>query len=529
MTSKITVILQARTGSKRLYGKVLLPICNHELVILCWKRIKMSGLKTIVAIPKKNEDDYLAQVLKKNGANFFRGESNNVLSRFKKISSNMNPEDILVRVTADNPVVDGFFIKQLISVFNRQRFEYFSAHDNLKSVPYGLQTELFKVKHLRESLSKDKFNLEHVTPNIRKKYLSKKKINIKSLKGLSNLQISIDNIHDFQRVKKIFSVFNNNYRINYLKLLTKFKKLSKQKEESFSKKSKYVLGTVQLGKKYFNNESITQQRANKILNFATKNGINFLDTAHDYGKAEKFIGNFCSKKKKTFHISTKLKNFLLKKNQPKNLIVNNVNESIFNSLKNLNTNVLDTYLVHDPKLLFRSKIVYNQLIRFLNCGIIKNIGASIYTPQEYYKLKKFKKISCVQIPFNLLDYRWVNILSRKQNKIKIFVRSIFLRGNIKKNRIKFPVFRKKYDYLISNLNKFNKEFGKRDLLELSISYVKAFKGINYFIFGVQQKSDFVGILKYLKTDSLKKMETKKVILTVKNYFNSQNADLRSWN
>ena len=73
MTSKITVILQARTGSKRLYGKVLLPICNHELVILCWKRIKMSGLKTIVTKKKKNEDDYLAKVLKKNGANFFRG------------------------------------------------------------------------------------------------------------------------------------------------------------------------------------------------------------------------------------------------------------------------------------------------------------------------------------------------------------------------------------------------------------------------------------------------------------------------
>ena len=84
MTPKITVILQARTGSKRLYGKVLLPICNHELVILCWKRIKMYGLKTIVAIPKKKEDDYLAQVLKKNKVNFFRGETNNVLSRFKK-------------------------------------------------------------------------------------------------------------------------------------------------------------------------------------------------------------------------------------------------------------------------------------------------------------------------------------------------------------------------------------------------------------------------------------------------------------
>ena len=231
MTPKITVILQARTGSKRLYGKVLLPICNHELVILCWKRIKMYGLKTIVAIPKKKEDDYLAQVLKKNKVNFFRGETNNVLSRFKKISSDMNPEDILVRVTADNPVVDGIFIKQLIAVFCKKKFEYFSAHDNLKTVPYGLQTELFRVKHLREKLSNNKFNLEHVTPDIKKKYLSKKKIKFKSLKNLSNFKISIDNIHDFQRVKKIFSFSNSSYKMNYLKLLKKNKIIIKKKKK----------------------------------------------------------------------------------------------------------------------------------------------------------------------------------------------------------------------------------------------------------------------------------------------------------
>ena len=74
---------------------------------------------------KKKEDDYLAQVLKKNKVNFFRGETNNVLSRFKKISSDMNPEDILVRVTADNPVVDGIFIKQLIAVFCKKNLNIF--------------------------------------------------------------------------------------------------------------------------------------------------------------------------------------------------------------------------------------------------------------------------------------------------------------------------------------------------------------------------------------------------------------------
>ena len=78
MSCKAKVILQARTGSKRLYGKVLLPISKHELVVLCWKRIKLSNLDVIVAIPRNKEDDYLAEVLKNNKIKFFRGDTNNV-------------------------------------------------------------------------------------------------------------------------------------------------------------------------------------------------------------------------------------------------------------------------------------------------------------------------------------------------------------------------------------------------------------------------------------------------------------------
>ena len=36
-------------------------------------------------------------------------------SKFKKITSKMGPEDIVVRVTADNPIVDGFLIERLLN------------------------------------------------------------------------------------------------------------------------------------------------------------------------------------------------------------------------------------------------------------------------------------------------------------------------------------------------------------------------------------------------------------------------------
>ena len=65
MSNKVHVILQARIGSKRLYGKSVIPILDEPLVILCNKRLKNSNLKVTTIIPEGKEDDYLAYILKK--------------------------------------------------------------------------------------------------------------------------------------------------------------------------------------------------------------------------------------------------------------------------------------------------------------------------------------------------------------------------------------------------------------------------------------------------------------------------------
>lgn len=528
MSCKAKVILQARTGSKRLYGKVLLPISKHELVVLCWKRIKLSNLDVIVAIPRNKEDDYLAEVLKNNKIKFFRGDTNNVFSRFKKITSKMRPDDIIIRVTADNPIVDGFFIKRLLNEFKEKNYNYLSAHDNLIYTPYGLQAEIFKAKHLREKFPQNKSNLEHVTPAIRKRYLTKNKFEIKKLKKFKNLRITIDDLNDFQRVSDIFKASSYNEKKNYLELLKNYKKKQKQFNK-IKKNSNLVLGTVQLGKKYYANTSISQNRANKILKLAYKKGINFLDTAYDYGKAEKFIGNFSLKKQNFFSISTKLRNFKLNKNLKEKNIQSEINKSIFKSLKNLRTCSLDTYLIHNSNILFNSIFVYEHIKRFINCGIIKNFGVSIYTPKEFYMLKKYKKINCVQLPFNILDYKWKKILNTRNKKLKIFIRSIFLRGRLKQKNIEFSNNKSKYKKLIHDLNILVKKFNKKNLIDMTVAYVKSFKGINHYVFGVQNQSNLISILNYFKTKSLKENEKNQIIRTVKKYFNAKDADLRSWN
>ena len=219
MVSKIKVIIQARLGSRRLKEKVLLPICGIPLVVLCWKRIKDKMYNLEVAIPKGKEDDKLAKVLKKNNIKFFRGKKNNVLDRFRSATSTMKPDELIVRATADNPIVDKYFIKNLILAYQKYEFNYMSGHDNVKNCPFGLQAEIFKVKHLRDSIKKNNRNLEHVTPSIRRKYLSKKKIEIKNLNKILKKRITIDTKSDYIKIKKIFSYSKNNIKTKYLDIL----------------------------------------------------------------------------------------------------------------------------------------------------------------------------------------------------------------------------------------------------------------------------------------------------------------------
>ena len=63
------------------------------------------------------------------------------------------------------------------------------------------------MKHLREKIIQSNRNLEHVTPSIRNKYKSKKKINLKNLKDFKNLRITIDTKKDYKKIKKIFKSF----------------------------------------------------------------------------------------------------------------------------------------------------------------------------------------------------------------------------------------------------------------------------------------------------------------------------------
>ena len=112
-------IIQARMSSTRLPGKVLLPLAGKPVIHHIVDRAKSCENigKVVVATSVENSDNPLVEYCKKNNIEYYRGNLNNVLSRFIAIL-NLNNYDYCVRITGDCPLIHPPFIDSQILALN---------------------------------------------------------------------------------------------------------------------------------------------------------------------------------------------------------------------------------------------------------------------------------------------------------------------------------------------------------------------------------------------------------------------------
>ena len=126
---KYLTIIQARSSSSRLPRKSLMPIAGIPLAHLCAIRAKNDFSRLIVATSNEASDDDLAKMLLEAGVEVFRGSLTNVLSRFIDIvdSHMLADEDAIIRLTGDNPIVDGKFLGILKTAWEKLGLDYLSG------------------------------------------------------------------------------------------------------------------------------------------------------------------------------------------------------------------------------------------------------------------------------------------------------------------------------------------------------------------------------------------------------------------
>jgi aryl-alcohol dehydrogenase-like predicted oxidoreductase len=286
---------------------------------------------------------------------------------------------------------------------------------------------------------------------------------------------------------------------------------------------KIILGTAQLGMNYgFCRNGLYKSKKNlkKILNYAYKNNIGYLDTARSYKFSEKNIGEFHKENKinKQFKIITKLSSLSkIKKKNLKNKLLKDISLSLFF----LKKKKIDIILIHNFKDLQKHKL---HLLKYLNemkkKKLIKEIGVSVYKPNEALECLKFKNIKHIQIPFNILDQRWTKKIFLNKVKlredVKIHVRSIFLRGLLINELKYWPKWFKKRSNAIENLEFFKKKFKMINKIELCLAYVKSFNWVNYIVIGVNSLEQLKDTIKLKRKRKLTYSQRLLVISKMKN-------------
>lgn len=199
-------ILQARTNSSRLPGKVLMNILDEPMILHQLRRLKNSLLldEIIVATSFENSDDALAEVCAVAGYRVFRGSLNDVLDRFFKAIED-DSYDHIVRLTGDCPLTDSEVIDKIIRRHLQTDNDYTSNGLN-PTYPDGLDVEIFKYSALANAWENAVLpsHREHVTPYIYAHPENFSLENYENDRDLSAMRWTVDEAEDFEFVTEVY-------------------------------------------------------------------------------------------------------------------------------------------------------------------------------------------------------------------------------------------------------------------------------------------------------------------------------------
>ena len=218
-TFKVVAVIQARMDSSRLPNKALLPLNGVPSIIRMINRVKLSQYidKIVLATSTSHKDD----ILEKNVINIpklsvFRGDENDVLSRFVKISK-ITKADLFVRLTGDCPLIDYAIIDQIINLLVKNKADY-ASNITKRTYPDGLDVEAFTIKTLLETDLKanDAFSREHVTSYMhglngkRNNSGNFKKVSLENEVDFSHLRWTLDERKDLDFIDNIYKKISFN-------------------------------------------------------------------------------------------------------------------------------------------------------------------------------------------------------------------------------------------------------------------------------------------------------------------------------
>lgn len=202
---KTVALIQARMSSARFPGKILEKLSGVPMIVFMTRRACLARSLDAVAVVTSTDpsDDVLAAVLKDFNIASFRGDLNDVLTRYRAAAEYFGATEI-VRLTGDCPLIDPAHIDDVVSVRGTAGADY-SSNIDPPTFPDGFDVECFSLETLKKAsmLALTAPEREHVTLWMRSATAGLRRQNVRAIADLSHLRLTVDYPDDLEAVRRI--------------------------------------------------------------------------------------------------------------------------------------------------------------------------------------------------------------------------------------------------------------------------------------------------------------------------------------
>jgi spore coat polysaccharide biosynthesis protein SpsF len=205
---KKAAIVQARTGSTRLPGKVLLDLAGRPVLARVIERLRECRKldEIIVATSSRKGDDAIEELCLELATPCFRGSEDDVLDRFYQ-AARSHKADTIIRITADCPLIDPALIDRMTTLFTELDPPADYLSNTLKrTYPRGLDAEIFSFQALEKAWRKASHpaEREHVTPYIYRRPEEFRLAGYAAGPDLSHHRWTLDTPEDYALIRALY-------------------------------------------------------------------------------------------------------------------------------------------------------------------------------------------------------------------------------------------------------------------------------------------------------------------------------------
>jgi spore coat polysaccharide biosynthesis protein SpsF len=249
----IVGIVQARMGASRLPGKVLLDIEGEPMLVRVVERTKRAKSLTeiLVATSLEKADDPIEQLCTAKGYICYRGSQQDVLDRYYQ-AARAYSADVIVRITADCPVIDPLVIDQTVAAFWGYGKKMITETDGLVEVgspteissppkwdfaanrlpppwqrtfPIGLDTEVSTFSALERAWEEatQAHQREHVMPYLYENENLFRILLVNHAPDYGHLRWTVDTAQDLELIREIYSRFEGRDDFSWIEVLELFR------------------------------------------------------------------------------------------------------------------------------------------------------------------------------------------------------------------------------------------------------------------------------------------------------------------